>query len=98
MTKGYALQGGSAVKICPVEITEPGTYYAEEGEAFNPVKVDVSGGLEEKEVTITGNGTTTVSPTEGKIGMSSVRILVSVPPYAVFLLRRTVRGREIRRI
>ena len=39
----YALFGGTAVKIAPLEVSEPGTTYADEGCAFNPVVCDVSG-------------------------------------------------------
>lgn len=42
MYKSYSLVGGQPVKIDPVEITEPGTTFAEEGHAFNPVVCSVS--------------------------------------------------------
>ena len=81
----YALVGGAAVKIKPLEVTEPGTIFAEEGSAFNPVVCDVSGNLETKSVSITANGTETVEPSEGKVGLSAVEVTVAVPPYATTL-------------
>lgn len=83
MTKGYMLQGGTPVKIVPLEVNTPGTVYAAEGEAFNPVKTDVSGALEAKTETITENGETEIKPSDGKIGISSLTLTVSVPPYAI---------------
>ena len=42
--QGYALWGGQAVKITPLEATESGTYKAPKGQAFNPVTVTGGGG------------------------------------------------------
>lgn len=46
--KEYALAGGQPVKISPLEVTEPGTVFANEGCAFNPIicTVDVSAHLD----------------------------------------------------
>ncbi len=76
--KEYALVGGTPVLIKPLQATEQKTYFAEEGCAFNPVVCDVSGELEAKSANITANGTQTLSPTEGKIGFSSVALTTAV--------------------
>lgn len=58
------------------QITENGTYDVS-GKA-NAV-VNVTPNLEEKTVTIAENGTTEVTPTSGKDGMSKVTIITNVP-------------------
>lgn len=79
MSRGaYALVGGTAVRISPLEITEPGTVYAEEGCAFNPVICDVSGALEARSETIRANGESTLAPSGSNIGFSSVSLTTEV--------------------
>lgn len=62
-----------------LEITENGQYDVED---YQNADVNVSGGevnLQSKEVTITENGTTTITPDQGYDGLSDVDVTVNVP-------------------
>lgn len=51
--------GGGGLEAEPLNVTENGTYTADEGKAFNPVTVNVSGGSSDfstAQVTIVNNG------------------------------------------
>ena len=76
--KEYALAGGQPVKISPLEVTEPGTVFASEGCAFNPVICNVESSLEEKTATITENTETILTPSKGKIGFSKVSVTTDI--------------------
>lgn len=71
--------GGSGVEVVALDVNENGTYTAPQGQAYSPVVVDVQPDLEEKTVTITENGTTTILPTEGKDGISELELTVDIP-------------------
>lgn len=77
----YQLVGGQPVVIETLEVSASGTYYAPDGHAYNPVVCSVAGALEEKSVTLTENGTSEISPSKGKEGLSKVNATVSVPSY-----------------
>ena len=83
--KEYALQGGTPVKIYPLTVTKPGTTFADESSAFNPVVCDISGAMESKTLTISENKTVTIEPSEGYSGIASVALTVNVPPYLTTL-------------
>lgn len=81
MNKDYALVGGQAVPIKPLTITASGTYTAPEGGAFNPVTCNIGPAMEEVAETISTNGETVITPSEGKEGISKATITVAVPPF-----------------
>ena len=41
--KDYALVGGQPVKIVPLTVSQPGTYFAPMGMAYSPVIIEGSG-------------------------------------------------------
>ncbi len=79
--KSYSLTGGQPVVIKPLEASESKTYFADEGQAFNPVVVDTSSVLEEKTLTVTANGTTNITPGSAYEGISKMALTVAVPSY-----------------
>lgn len=63
-------------------VTQNGTFTADTGyDGLDEVTVNVQPDLESKQVSITANGTQTVTPAAGKDGMSSVEITTNVPSY-----------------
>ena len=70
----------------PLAVTENGTYTAPSGKAYSPVTVNVpSVDLEDnKEISITENGTVEITPTEGKDGMKKVTANINVPSVSAF--------------
>ena len=75
------LVGGQPVKIVALEVNDSGTTYAPPGYAYNPVKCNVAGALEEASKTIETNGETVIEPSEGKEGMSKVTVTTTIPSY-----------------
>lgn len=86
-TPGTGFAGFDTVKVAPIpseyvkpagtlEVTENGT---QDVTNYKKVDVNVEPNLEEKTVTITTNGTTEVTPTSGKDGISKVTINTNVP-------------------
>ena len=72
--------GGGGTTVEALSVTENGTYTAPSGKAYSPVTVNVPSDAKEeqtKSVTITENGTTTVTPDSGKV-LSSVSITTNV--------------------
>lgn len=68
--------GGGSTPTGTIDITENGTYNVS---SYASADVDVQPDLEEKSITISTNTTTTIRPTEGKDGLSSVEITTNVP-------------------
>lgn len=79
--KSYSLVGGQPVKIDPLTVAEPGTYFAQPDHAYNPIVCNVSGTLEEGGASVTANGEMVLEPSDGKIGFSKVTVTANVPPY-----------------
>jgi hypothetical protein len=67
----YTENGGGAVAIEPLSVTENGTYTAPIDTAYSPVTVNIQPELQSKEVTPT-QSTQTVTPDSGYDGLSSV--------------------------
>ena len=74
-------QGGGSSTLIEKNITANNTYNASDDSAdgYSKVVVNVQPNLETKSVTITENTTTTITPTSGKDGMSSVSVTTNVP-------------------
>lgn len=68
-------KNGGVTPTGEVEITENGVHNVS---GYATANVDVQPDLESKEVTITENKTTTITPTQGKDGMSSVEVVTNV--------------------
>lgn len=86
-TPGTGFAGFDTVKVAPIpseyvkpigtlEVTENGT---QDVTNYKNVNVNVEPNLEQKTVTVTTNGTTDVTPTSGKDGMSKVTVTTNVP-------------------
>ena len=73
-------QGGGSSTLIEKNITANNTYNASDDNAdgYSKVVVNVQPNLETKSVTITENTTTTITPTSGKDGMSSVSVTTNV--------------------
>ena len=67
----YTENGGGAVSIEPLTVTDNGTYTAPIDTAYSPVTVNVQPELQSKEVTPT-RSSQTVTPDSGYDGLSSV--------------------------
>lgn len=67
--------GGGSAPTGTIEITENGTTNVSN---YAYANVDVQPDLEAKSITITENTTTTITPTSGKDGLSSVEIITNV--------------------
>lgn len=86
-TPGTGFAGFDKVIVAPIpseyvkpegtlDVTENGT---QDVTNYKNVNVNVEPNLEEKTVTVTTNGTTEVTPTSGKDGMSKVTVTTNVP-------------------
>lgn len=74
--------GGSSVTVEPLTVTENGTTTAPSGKAYSPVTVNVptpTPSLQSKSVTVTQNGTQSITPDSGYDGLSSVAVTTNVP-------------------
>lgn len=69
-------KNGGVTPTGEVEITENGVHNVS---GYATANVEVEPNLETKSVTITENTTTTITPTSGKDGMSSVEVTTNIP-------------------
>lgn len=77
-----AESGGSSVTVEPLVVTANGTTTAPSGKAYSPVTVNVptpTPSLQSKSVTVTQNGTQSITPDSGYDGLSSVAVTTNVP-------------------
>ena len=74
--------GGGSATLINKSVSANGTYNAssDNADGYKKVTVDVQPDLQSKSVTIQQNGQTTVSPDQGKDGLSSVGVTVNVQP------------------
>ena len=74
--------GGTPATLIEKSISANGTYHAADDSAdgYSKAVVNVQPDLQSKSVTIQQNGQTTVSPDQGKDGLSSVGVTVNVQP------------------
>ena len=70
-------QSGGSEPTGEIEITQNGVHNVA---GYATANVEVEPDLETKSVTITQNKTTTITPTQGKDGMSSVEVTTNVSP------------------
>ena len=68
--------GGGETPTGTIDITQNGTYNVS---SYASADVNVQPDLETKSITITENTTTTITPTSGKDGLSSVEVTTNVP-------------------